>query len=319
MSSASAPVRRLAGVLVAAMLCLLGGVVTGAAATAAPGSSHAVVKYCTPPRPDPEVTVQTFTGEPTCEVRTVTVGTITTTREYEWTWVPSPWGWGGEFRWVLGAPTVVNDLHDVSLTAEEAALCDAGEKPEATVEVQTFTADLDCDNPSALVGDVVTTTDWVLDIQNGAWVPGEPVVDDQRTEVSLTEEELLACEIDPEPEPVVERLAYTGEPTCAAPTVLVGEVTTTTGWVLDPQTLEWVPGEPVVEDERVQVSLTAAELAACVPTQPTQPTQPTLPTAPTAPLALASTGSPALLPALTALGLVLVGATALVARRRLHA
>ena len=309
--------RRVAGVLVAATLCLFGGVLTGAAATAATGPAPTVVKHCTPPRPDPVVTVETFTGEPTCEVRTVTVGTVTTTQEYEWTWVPKPWDWG-HHEWVLGTPTVVSDLHDVSLTAEEAALCDAGEKPDPLQEVQTFTAALDCDTPTAMVGDVVTTTDWVLDVQNGQWVPGEPVVDDQRTEISLTAEELAACEIPDQPDPVVEVVAFTAEPTCAAPTVLVGEVTTTTGWVLDEETSTWIPGEPVVDDQRVEVSLSAAELAACVPTQPTQPTQPVQPTAPTAPLALAQTGTPALLPALAALALALIGTTALVARRRLH-
>lgn len=318
MSSASAPLhRRVAGVLVAAMLCLLGGVVTGAAATADTGHPTGVVKYCDPNPPKPVVVVQQVTATPSCETPTVQVGTITTTTPYVWgiKWTP----WGPVWDWVPGTPSVVSDLHDVSLSAEELAACNAGPQPEPLSEVQAFTGEPSCETPTVMVGEIVTTTPYVLDVEAGEWVLGEPVVDDQRTELSLTEEEMLACQIPEKPEDVVEVKAYTAVPSCAAPTVLAGDVTTTTGWVLDSETNTWVPGEPVVDDGRVQVSLTPAELAACVPTQPTQPTVPTAPTAPTAPLAMAQTGSPTLAPALTALGMVLMGATALVARRRIHA
>ncbi len=279
--------------------------------------SHVSVQYTPrpiPPRPPADVDVQTFTGVPTCEEPSVTVGTITTTTPYVWN--------AQSWSWVAGTPVVDDQTHQVSLTEEDWMLCQAGPKPDPVRDVQAYTGEPSCETPTVLVGEVITTTDYFLNYETGDWEPMEPVIDDQRTELSLTEAEILACQIPEKPEPVVEHMAHTGQPTCAAPTVLVGEVTTTTGWVLDGESNTWVPGDPVVTDERTQVSLTAAQLAACVPTQPTQPTQPTLPTlptAPTAPLALASTGSPALLPVLTALGLVLMGATALVARRRLHA
>ena len=312
--------RRVAGVLVAAMLCLLGGVVTGAAANAATGPAHTVVKYCDPPGHDPVVERETV-RTPNCELGTATVDTITRTWYFhdEGYWAGPFWNRYWVENWVMDSePTVTHDPHQVSLTLDEAATC-AGEKPEPLREPESFGGAPDCDNPEVLLGDRVYETEYVMDA--GAvppvWVLGERVlVEDTTHTVSLTPEELAACNVPARPDPLKEVLSHGGAPTCATPTVMLGTVTMTTDYVLN-EANEWVLGTPVELDERVPVSLTAAELAACVPTQPTQPTVPTAPTAPTASLALAETGGPALLPVLTALGLTLLGAAGIVARRRL--
>lgn len=317
MSSASALHRRLAGVLVAAVLCLLGGVATGTAASADTGHLAGIVKYCTPPQPKPLVEVETLTGAPSCETPTVTVGTITTTTPYVWapaTW--TPWGW--VWDWVLGRPSVVEDLHEATLPAVDAALCDAGPKPEARTETLSFTAAPDCDSPDVMLGDVVTTTEYVLDVETRTWVLGEPVTVDNRRPAGLTEAERLACLEQGRPEPRVESLAYTGAPSCATPEVMLGTVTTTTPWVWDADRETWVPGEPTVLDERAKASLTPAELAACVPQTPTPPEAQAARSVPTA-TSLALTGGSALAPTLIALGLVALGGLTLLARRRLRA
>lgn len=276
--------------------------------------SHVTVLYMprlVPPKPPAVVAVEPYDPVPSCDTPTVLVGEVTTTTDWvfdrtTWTWVPGP-------------ASVVDARVPASLTPEAAALCEAGEKPPAEVTTVSFSTLPDCGNPEVLIGDLVTTVEYVLDIEKGAWVPGEPSVVDERVPASLTAAERLACEERP---PAVETVDFSAAPSCATPTVLVGRVTTTTPWVWDSEAESWVPGEPTVLDERVAASLTPTQVAACVPTggTPGIQTGQVVPTAArTAASGLAETGSSALLPALTALGLVALGCLTLLARRRSQA
>ncbi len=275
------------------------------------------------PKPEIITDVQTYDVMPSCATPTTLVGTVTTTTD----WVFDP----VTHVWSEMEPVVLDERVEYSLTEAELAACQP--KPDAVVVMESYSAAPSCETPTVLAGTVTTTTEWVFDSEAGEWVKTEPVVVDGRTGVSLSAEELAACGQTPQkPEPVVTVQSFSAAPTCAAPTVLAGTVTTTTDWVLDANGA-WVPGQPTVVDGRTTVALSAAELLACQPTQPVQPVQPVQPTQPsaptqptpvaqtavsTAPRALAQTGSGALLPTLTALGLVLLGTAGVAVRRRMR-
>ena len=68
-------------------------------------------------------------------------------------------------------------------------------------------------------------------------------------------------EVPTEPAPVVTVESFSVEPSCEIPSVLAGTVTTTVDWTFDRTSWSWIPAEPVVVDERTELSLTPAQLA----------------------------------------------------------
>ncbi|GEN79945.1 hypothetical protein [Actinotalea fermentans] len=260
------------------------------------------------PKPEPVVTIVTFSTQPSCETPSVMLGDVVTTTDWIWD--------AGTSSWVPGEPVVVDNRVPVSLTEAELAACEP--KPEPVVTIVTFSAQPSCESPTVMLGDVVTTTDWIWDAETSSWVPGEPSVVDNRVPAGLTLAQLADCEQpDPsKPDPVVSVLSFTAVPTCAAPSVLLGDVTTTTDWIWDAETETWVPGEPIVTDNRVAAALTPVQLAACAARQVT--VVDAVRTVPTATARLAATGSPVLLQTLTGLAFVALGGLALLGRRRLR-
>lgn len=321
MTASRIPLRRRAvGAVVAALALLVGGIATGSAAGATgqltcPTTSFTEaaggwVKY-----DGLQGTTYTYPQKAGFTVAQVCYKAATT--------VSYPAATGTITSTVTNCHGAVQEISHVSVRYVPRPRPD---EPAPVVTVESFSAAPSCEVPTVLAGTVTTTTGWVFDVGSWSWVAGTPVVTDGRAEVSLTEAELAACEPvePPKPDPVVTVESFTAAPSCATPTVLAGTVTTTTDWVFDAETSTWVAGTPTVVDDRAEVSLTAAERAACTPTQPTVPTVPTQPNQPArplaaAPVALAATGSSAVPPALTVLGLLLLGAAAVLGRRRLQA
>ncbi|HET8616990.1 MAG TPA: LPXTG cell wall anchor domain-containing protein [Actinomycetales bacterium] len=119
-------------------------------------------------------------------------------------------------QWVLGTPEVTQQTRTRQLTPDEITKCPVPEKPQPVV-VQSDKAAVDCSVHQRSVTTTTTTTDWVLNADETAWVKGTPVVTTSTATFPTTVKECpLVGDVTAEIPPVVKGVKYEAAPAAAA-------------------------------------------------------------------------------------------------------
>lgn len=263
-----------------------------------------------PPQPDAIVTWGEWqTGEPDCELGEVTKTRTKYTTEYTW---------NGQ-EWVEGATTETTETETEATTDEQCPPV-IPPQPEPKVTYTEWQAgEVNCELNTQTFTRTKSTTEYTWNGYSEQWVEGKTTTETERKTETAPAEECTPV-VPPKPEPKVTVGEWKkGEPDCQYGEVESTRTTSTTDWVWDEESGDWVEGETTTTTETKTEAVTEEECYVPPTPEPTTtpvPAKASTPVTPAASSGLAQTGSETSLWLLPAAGLALLAGLGAVVRAR---